>query len=198
MATVGNYKCGRCGLHMSYYGACPNCSGGTSGTWGADMMEVARSAGTMATGLHYGIWHDRGCCGCNVHRRRLVGVVLTVIYFVAGLAIIGAGNTFLGMCFLGGAAFFFGFAAVCPNGCCCVHYTDNKEPGTITVNELQMYKQILCSHCSDGAHPPGAGAALADSAGALGTNPAEPLMGAPAPEAGGYQPPAPVPYGVMP
>lgn len=125
-------KCGRMGEGTGY---CYNCN---PGSWHNTQMDLARSLQVASLNWHMQIYHDDGCCGCSVHRRRAVIFLFGLAILVAMPVWLSMGQTTIGIACIPGALFFWICAALCPNGCCGM-YSRKKDWGVIRVKDIKYY-----------------------------------------------------------
>lgn len=85
-----------------------------------------------------GLYGDRGWCGCTQGRRRLMLVVLALMFACFGIAafVQGTLNGTPGGALLGVAAVWLLCAVMCPNGCCGM-YAANRSWGMLTRRDVE-------------------------------------------------------------
>lgn len=134
-------RCDRCGVEGYGSGVCSSCASHIS--WMNNMMEMTRQAQQTSYNIHMGIYHDNGCCGCNVHRRRLLFLVLTVGFFIgAAVTAILREKSEVSIGLAGAGALWMVCGLCCPNGCCGM-YANNREWGVLTPAVISGY----CRKC---------------------------------------------------
>lgn len=129
--TMGKCK-GYCGKELIGEGYCHSC--GTQIT----QMAMVNDLNEKVTDMHYGVYHDNGCCGCTKNRRRFFFFILALIFFVSAFIFLvkDENRPLLAFgCLLVWFAFFLMVALLCPNGCCGMYAAD-KSWGVISSEDI--------------------------------------------------------------
>jgi hypothetical protein len=111
-------------------------------------QQMIENARRMNQELHYAIYHDLGCCGCNKWRRRYFFLLLAITFAVLGLVflVIRRDNTNEYASFFILAIIWFVVAITCPNGLC-GEYSVDKTWGCLSCQELTAGLECCCPCC---------------------------------------------------
>jgi hypothetical protein len=100
-------------------------------------MSILASAQKMNVDLHFGIYHDNGCCGCTQGRRRLLFLLIALGGLIGAFVALGSGSDSSTVSALFAlAGIFLVCALMCPNGPCGMYAADKSwgvlKPSDVT------------------------------------------------------------------
>lgn len=77
--------------------------------------------------MHFGCYHDNGCCGCTKNKRRFFFFIIALIFFMSAFVFLAKDDNrplLAFFCLLVWSGLFLMAALLCPNVCCGMYATD--------------------------------------------------------------------------